>query len=153
MSPKFQRALYSLYLSLIKKPVFRYLEQLRESQSYPISRLREIQLDKLKSIVEYAYRNTTYYKEEFDKRDVSPDQIKSVEDLRLLPVLSKETIRNAFDDLLSQSHMQKLLHGIGPLSTVGESGTAGTLAINTVFSGEYLGTQLGRKENYSRIHY
>jgi phenylacetate-CoA ligase len=104
MSPKFQRALYSLYLSLIKKPVFRYLEQLRESQSYPISRLREIQLDKLKSIVEYAYRNTTYYKEEFDKRDVSPDQIKSVEDLRLLPVLSKETIRNAFDDLLSQSH-------------------------------------------------
>ena len=98
------RLIHSIYLSLKSKPIFNYLEQLLESQYYPIEKLRNMQADRLKRVVRHAYQNTEYYKKAFDRANIKLNRITTLEDLRFLPILSKETVRNHLNDLIAQDH-------------------------------------------------
>ena len=55
--------------------------------------LEEYQLEKLKSQIELAYEKSPYYREAFEKTGVSPHDIKTLEDIRKFPILTKQTIR------------------------------------------------------------
>jgi phenylacetate-CoA ligase len=104
MNSRLAKSLYNLYCAVKNKPVPGYLEWLDETQYYPLSRLREIQLERLKRVVEYAYQHTQYYRREFDRLKITPDQLRSLENIELLPVLSKETVRNHYNELISKDH-------------------------------------------------
>lgn len=56
--------------------------------------LEELQLEKLKEIVKFAYGNSVYYKRAFDNAGVSPDSIKSLFDLAKFPFVDKKTERD-----------------------------------------------------------
>ncbi len=51
------------------------------------------QLDSLKAILKYAYENTVYYKRSFDEAGVTPDEIRSLKDIKHLPFIDKQTER------------------------------------------------------------
>jgi phenylacetate-CoA ligase len=46
----------------------------------------------LKQIISYSYRNVPHYRESFDRSGIKPDDVRSVDDLEKLPVLTKEEI-------------------------------------------------------------
>lgn len=50
----------------------------------------ELQLRMLKSILNYAYLHTAYYKNTFDKIGFDPEAINSIEDINVIPVLTKQ---------------------------------------------------------------
>ena len=58
--------------------------------------MRAIQNEKLVKQVKHVYDNVEYYRKLMDEKGVSPDDIKSVDDLHKLPFLTKADLRDAY---------------------------------------------------------
>lgn len=56
--------------------------------------IEEMQIVRLKEILKYAYDNIIFYKETFDRIGFNVDEVKSLEDLRKLPIIDKQIIIN-----------------------------------------------------------
>jgi phenylacetate-CoA ligase len=77
---------------------------LMESQWYSREQLIEFQLRSLKKIIDHAYQNVPYYRRIFDERGVKPKDIQDFTDLEKLPVLTKNDIRNHFEELTARNY-------------------------------------------------
>ena len=75
---------------------------------------------KLRALVKHAYRNVSYYREIFDKSGVHCSDIKKVEDLHLLPVLSRQTVKDNFQRKLVADGIPKIRRRL--TSTTGSTG-------------------------------
>jgi len=62
----------------------------------PHEKMRVLQSERLVKIVRNAYDAVPYYREIMDKKDVTPEDIRSVDDLDKLPFLSKDYLREAY---------------------------------------------------------
>ena len=58
--------------------------------------MRAIQNEKLLKQVRHAWDNVPYYRKKMEKKGVTPDDIKSIDDLHKLPFLSKKDLRDAY---------------------------------------------------------
>ncbi len=67
-----------------------------EIETMPLNDMRELQLKRLKWVVDHAYRNNSTYNARFKEAGVSPDDIKSLDDITKLPVLAKEDLRETY---------------------------------------------------------
>jgi phenylacetate-CoA ligase len=56
--------------------------------------IRNIQLNNLKKTVQLVYDKVPFYKEKFKELKVTPDDIKTLEDIRKLPFTTKNDLRN-----------------------------------------------------------
>ncbi|MCR4615697.1 MAG: phenylacetate--CoA ligase [Clostridiales bacterium] len=56
----------------------------------------KIQNEKIVKQVRYVYDNVPYYRNLMDKKGVTPDDIKSVDDIKKLPFLTKDDLREAY---------------------------------------------------------
>lgn len=59
-------------------------------------KILDIQNEKIVKQVRHVYDNVKYYRDLMDAQGVSPDDIKSVDDIKKLPFLSKEDLRIAY---------------------------------------------------------
>ena len=59
-------------------------------------KLRKIQLEGLKWTVAHAYKHTTFYKEQLDKAGLRPRDIRTLDDIKLLPFTDKEDLQNEY---------------------------------------------------------
>jgi len=69
-----------------------------KSQWQPYEELRELQDRKLRAITKHAYENVPFYHQKFDSAGVSPEGIKTVEDLPKLPITTKQEVKDNFPD-------------------------------------------------------
>jgi len=60
--------------------------------------IRELQVDRLRATIENAYENVPFYREQLDDLGVAPADIGSVEDVRKLPMTTKEDFRDEYPD-------------------------------------------------------
>ncbi len=58
--------------------------------------LEDLQLERLKRIVKYAYDNVPFYKKRFKEAKVKPEHIKSLKDIQLLPFTEKADLRDGY---------------------------------------------------------
>ncbi len=65
-------------------------------ESVSVEELRELQLTRLKRTLHHAYDNVAHYRKSFDSHGVHPDDLKSLEDLALLPFLTKADLRDNY---------------------------------------------------------
>lgn len=72
------------------------VKQLRYSYGSPAYR-KKVESDNLKKTMEIAY-NIPFYKKRFDEAGVKPEDIKTAEDLRKLPLLTKKEFRLWMDE-------------------------------------------------------
>lgn len=77
------------------------LQQLEKNQYLSREKLAQMQLEKLQSMIAYAYQHTRYYRREMDARGITPDDINSLQDIEKLPLLTKKIIQQQGDELLS----------------------------------------------------
>lgn len=71
---------------------------LMRSQWKPYEELRQLQNKKLRAIIKHAYENVPFYREKFDKDNVHPEDVKTIEDLHKLSITTKEEIKDNFPD-------------------------------------------------------
>ncbi len=94
-------------------------EQLKISEKWSVEKLEEFQNVRLKLLVNHAYRHVPYYQKLFNQLGISPGDIKTIHDLKKIPTLSKDDLRNNLNELTATNMMKK---DLVYLSTSGTSG-------------------------------
>lgn len=65
-------------------------------ETMPVDELKKLQLAKLKKAVEYAYNNSKFYKNMFDRSGLKPSDIQTLEDIRKIPFTVKTDLRDNY---------------------------------------------------------
>ena len=68
----------------------------KEIETMPREEMKKLQSEKLVKQVKRVYENVKYYHDLMDAKGVTPDDIKSIDDLHKLPFLSKADLRDAY---------------------------------------------------------
>ena len=58
--------------------------------------LRELQSGYLKKLIPYIYQNCAVYRQKLDAAGVKPDSVKSIDDIKRLPITTKEDMRDNY---------------------------------------------------------
>jgi phenylacetate-CoA ligase len=66
----------------------------KKIEAIPRKDLKEIQLKNLKKTVKNVYDNVPFYKRKFKELKISPDDIKTLDDIRKLPLTTKNDLRD-----------------------------------------------------------
>ncbi|RJP84784.1 MAG: phenylacetate--CoA ligase family protein [Desulfobacteraceae bacterium] len=66
-----------------------HLIQLMRNERCPLEELRSIQNKKLKRLVRHAYHHIPFYRNQFRKINLHPDDIRTVDDLYKIPIIDK----------------------------------------------------------------
>lgn len=82
---------------------------LQESQWWSTKQIKDYQLMQLHKIINHAYNNVPYYKKVFDERGLKPEDISDFDDLKKLPYLTKDIIRENINELLVTKYNKKKL--------------------------------------------
>lgn len=61
----------------------------------------EYQLQELQGIVSYAYDHTRYYHNLFDEYGINPKQIQDFSDIKKIPILTKDMVRDHLSEMIS----------------------------------------------------
>lgn len=67
-----------------------------EAEALTKEDLRALQLERLQQLIQYAYEKIPFYRDAFDKANVKPADITSLEDVTKLPFTMKQDLRNAY---------------------------------------------------------
>jgi len=97
----------------------------REAESMPLNKLRELQLERLKWSVRHAYENVAFYHDSFDRAGFKPDSLKSLDDLRRVPFLMKQSMRDNYPFGLFAVPMDRVVRIHSSSGTTGNATVAG----------------------------
>lgn len=67
-----------------------------EIETMSLEEMKTVQSEKLVKQVKRVYENVKYYRDLMDEKGVTPDDIKSIDDLHKLPFLTKADLREAY---------------------------------------------------------
>ena len=65
-------------------------------ETMPAKELKQYQLKKLKEQVKYCYENSSFYRKKFDSAKLTPDSIKTIDDLQKIPFTIKSDLRDNY---------------------------------------------------------
>lgn len=120
----------------------RYLEELERSQWFATEQLEELQLRRLKELLNYTFDYVPYYRELSRQLGISADEIETIDDLRKLPILDKETVRQNEERLISEEFVKEELVHVHTSGTTGK--TLDIYLTKECFQKEYAFTWLHR---------
>jgi phenylacetate-CoA ligase len=72
-----------------------HLGTLLRNRQLSAADLRKLQDNKLCAVVDHAYENVPYYRSKFDSAGLTPDDVRTVEDLPKVPITTKDELRAA----------------------------------------------------------
>ncbi len=80
--------------------IVHFYKKIKEMQQWSKEEIDNWQNTKLQMFLMHAYNNTVYYNNLFNKIKIEPGDIKSRDDLKAVPVLTKKNIRDNFKDII-----------------------------------------------------
>ena len=84
------------------KEFYRYLKEAEERSSWSRDQLFEYRDKKLREFIMYAFNNVPYYRKKFREWGIDPRSIRSVEDLKNIPILTKDEVKKNFTEFISE---------------------------------------------------
>jgi len=84
-------------------------EELEVSERWSRGDLEELQNERLRKLIEHAYRNVPYYNELFKQHKLKPSDVRGKKDLPKIPFLTKDVVRDNFHKLLAINVSRKEL--------------------------------------------
>lgn len=98
-----------------------YMAALEESEYASPEELQAIQLKKLRALLVHAGKHVPYFRELFRSLNFRPEALAHIEDLRVLPLLTKDLIRSEPDRFISDHIADKST--LTQITTGGSTGT------------------------------
>ena len=98
-----------------------YLKQLMQTQWMTEDNIKEYQFAATKNLLKHAYNNVPYYKDIFESCGFKPSKFKSLNDLKKLPLLQKETLRTAGNKIVANNISKHRMIGLNTSGTTGTS--------------------------------
>lgn len=84
-------------------PAFvRWAAFLRESQYWDKEKLQAYQIEQLRNLLGHAMKSVPYYRKLFADHGFKPEAVQTFEDIRCLPYLDKETVRNRLHEFIAE---------------------------------------------------
>ena len=97
--------------------------QLMRNERLPLEKLRMIQNKKLKRLVSHAYYHVPFYRNQFRKINLRPNDIRRVEDLYKIPIIDK----NIFYKKPPSAFIDDRINGPERLTRISTSGSSGQI--------------------------
>ena len=97
----------------------------REIESMPAAKMKELQLERLKWSIRHAYDNVPLYKKKFEAADFHPDQFKSFDDMKRIPFLTKQDMRDNYPFGLFAVPLSKVVRVHASSGTTGNATVVG----------------------------
>ena len=97
----------------------------KEIEQMDRKKMRELQLEKLKKLVSYVYENVPFYRKKMDEIGIKPQHIKTLEDIKNLPVTTKNDLRDNYPFGLFAVPMSKVLRIHASSGTTGKPTVVG----------------------------
>jgi phenylacetate-CoA ligase len=92
------KVLYPAWERLRGRPTFELLAQLERSERASLDEIVAVRTGYLRRLVRHAYHHTAYYRDAFERVGMHPDRVRTLDDLRALPLLPRETAQRTVDD-------------------------------------------------------
>lgn len=125
----FKRVLFPVYEGILhKRKTMRYLSDYNKNASLDKASIADIQWGKLKTLLQHCIDNVPYYKRTWAELGFkSADDFKSIGDFEKLPILTKQDIRDNYDDLIAINYRGKTMKK----TTGGSTGQPMNLELNS----------------------
>jgi phenylacetate-CoA ligase len=104
-----RRVLYPLWAVKNRSSRLRYWQALEKSQYDPETVMRARQLALLQELVRHAFTHCPYYRRKLTSAGVRPDDIRRLDDIELIPTISKQEIQENGPELISASADKRTL--------------------------------------------
>jgi phenylacetate-CoA ligase len=99
----------------------KYATELSHVYQMSLEEIRDWQSERLRRIVRHAYDNVELYKRKWNEVGIGPEDIKTIDDLNRLPIVTKEDLRKSFPEgMMAKNYDSK---DCRMMATSGSSGT------------------------------
>ena len=109
---RFCLALYPYEKWKLGTPFFQFYALLFKHEKLSLEEVQVYQLDELKRVVNQAYHHTNFYKKKYDVAGFHPSHLKSLEDLQLIPKLSRDEVRDNGRNMVDKTFSGKLYKSV-----------------------------------------
>lgn len=97
-----RKAIICLLFYFSRNKTLKYFNEIISVEKLSTKRINEYQETKLKNLLLHAYANVPYYRKVFNDIGVITDGNVVLSEFNNIPILTKEIVRNEFDNLKSQ---------------------------------------------------
>lgn len=97
----------------------------REAECAGQNAIRQLQLERLKKQVEYAYDNVPHYKKKFDSIGLKPNHIQTLKDIEKIPYTTKDDLRENYPYGMFAVPMREIIRIHASSGTTGNSTVVG----------------------------
>lgn len=87
--------------------------------------LKNLQLKRLKNLVEYVYHNVPFYKKRLDDIGMTPEKFKTLDDLKEIPYTTKEDLRQNYPFNMFATPLKNVVRIHGSSGTTGKPTVVG----------------------------
>ena len=129
-----------------------WYRQIGKMNTWSYEQITEWQNEHLRNLVRHAYEHTIYYRNLFDSLSIKPEDIHSAGDLKQLPILTKDIIREHYaeleaDNLSNYKYRQEKTGGTtgDPMKYLCDEDVWGYVTANKIYSWRKLGYRFGDK--------
>ena len=95
------------------------LNELDETQYYTPDQIMEYQTNAFLKLINHSYNTVPYYTQLFNSIKLKPSDIKSLDDITKIPILTKETVKDNLHLLISSNFKKSSLYSGGTSGTTG----------------------------------
>lgn len=80
----------------------RWLAFLKKSEYWSKEKFIEYNFEQTKNLLIHSIKNVPYYRKLFSDIDFNPEKMQSLDDLKMIPLLSKETVRDRIQEFIDE---------------------------------------------------
>jgi phenylacetate-CoA ligase len=110
LAPIIRRAIAPVWSRWERSGYLRYHALLQCTQYEHPDAIREGQLQAIRDLLRHAYDATSFWRARFDWSGLRPQDIRSFEDYRAVPVLTKDDLRSHAEDMVAEGFDRAALH-------------------------------------------
>ena len=120
IKPLAKHIIFPLVVFRERSSTLKHLAEMEKAQFLHPDKIKELQLIRLKKLLQHAYNNCPFYTKRFDEYGFKPEKLYSLDDIRILPVLAKKDIQQNRDYLKAKNIPNDMLV---PNKTGGSTGS------------------------------
>lgn len=115
----------------------------KEAETMPREQLRELQSERLCKMVKRVYEKVPFYRAKFDEMGLKPEDIKSIDDITMLPFTNKQDLRDNYPFDLFAVPMEDVVRIHASSGTTGKQTVVGYTRNDLALWGEVMARTLG----------
>ncbi len=97
------------YDGISGRRVYQCQKYLEQTEKMTREQLRSLQLKRLKALLKHAYENVPFYRRTFKTVNFHPNDLRSLDDIRRIPILRKKMVRDELNEMVARNFSKRKL--------------------------------------------